>query len=456
MLQAALSYLRDHEAQILDELIEWVRIPSVSADPAYSETVAEAGQWAANALAAAGLKRVGLLPTGGNPVAYGEWLEAAGQPTVLIYGHYDVQPPDPLDKWVSPPFEPQVRGGRVYGRGISDDKAPVLLAIKACEAWLATGGAIPINVKFLIEGEEESGSTNLERFVAEHTEMLAADFVMSADGAMWRIDEPSLTVASRGLAALEFTVTCAAKDLHSGRHGGAVNNACQVAAELVASLKDSDGKVLVPGFYDDVLPLADDERAAIAALPFDEARYLSEVGAPAAAGEPGYTLLERNWTRPTLDVNGLWGGYEGPGGKTVIPSEAHVKLSCRLVPKQDPADIAHKIAWHLESHLPPSARLEIHGAESGALPYAIPVGHPALQAAKRVLADVYHVEPLIVRMGATIPVAESFMRYLHAHTVFFSFSVVDEDYHAPNEFFRLSRIHEGLEATARYLLELRK
>ena len=252
-------------------------------------------------------------PTSGNPVVYGEWLGAPGALTALVYGHYDVQPPDPLDRWHSPPFVPTIREGRLYARGVSDDKGPMLIPIKVAEAFFAAAGALPLNVKFMFEGEEEIGSPSLDAFIRDHKELLAADFVISADGAMWRIDEPSLTVSSRGLAGLELTLTAASKDLHSGRHGGAVANPLHAMAQLIASLHDSNGRVAVAGFYDDVRELSRAEREAIAALPFDERVYLAQVGAPAAFGEPGYSTLERQWTRPTLEINGMWGGYAGAG-----------------------------------------------------------------------------------------------------------------------------------------------
>jgi len=317
------------------------------------------------------------------------------------------------------------------------------------EAFFATIGACPINVKFMFEGEEEIGSENLEAFIAQHTELLAADFVLSADGAMWRINEPSLTVSSRGLAGLEFTLTASSKDLHSGRHGGGVANPLHAMARLVASLHDDSGRILVEGFYDTVRELTATERQAIAALPFDEAAYLAQVGAPAPFGEPGYTTLERQWTRPTIEVNGMWGGYEGPGQKTVIPSEAHAKITCRLVPDQDPREVIALVTKHLEAHVPPGTTLTVHADEHGAWPSSVDGSHYALKAADAALHAVYGVHPLVVRMGGTVPISELFQRHMQLATVFFSFSTADEDYHAPNEFFRVHRLHEGLEAWAR-------
>jgi acetylornithine deacetylase/succinyl-diaminopimelate desuccinylase-like protein len=450
-LAPVLAHLRGQHERTLADLIEFVRIPSVSTDPAHAGDMSAAARWVAAKLTAAGPLTVRTLPTAGNPVVYAEWCAAPGKPTVLVYGHYDVQPPDPLEKWVSPPWTPTVRDGRVYARGVSDDKGPMLIPIAVAAAFFATAGSLPVNVKCLFEGEEEIGSPSLDAFIRENQNLLAADVVLSADGAMWRIDEPSLTVASRGLAALELTLAGASKDLHSGRHGGAVANPLHALARLIATLHDSSGRVAVAGFYARVRDLSSQERAAIAALPFNEAEYLAQIGAPALFGESGYTTLERQWIRPTLEVNGIWGGYEGPGQKTVIPSEAHAKITCRLVPEQDPDEIVSLVVHHLEAHVPSGTRLSITPGVHGARPSAIAADHFALRAADAALCAVYGVRPLIVRMGGTVPVAELFERYMGLQTVFFSFSTADEDYHAPNEFFRIHRLHEGLEAWARYL-----
>jgi acetylornithine deacetylase/succinyl-diaminopimelate desuccinylase-like protein len=448
--EMVLAHLKANHDLILTELIEFAAIPSVSTDPAHAADMQTAARWVADKLAAAGPLNVRTITTAGNSVVYGEWLGAPGKLTVLVYGHYDVQPPDPLEKWHSPPFTPTVRDGRLYARGVSDDKGPMLIPLKVAESFFAVKGALPINVKFMFEGEEEIGSKHLEAFIEEHKELLAADFVLSADGAMWRINEPSLTVASRGLAGLELTLTGASKDLHSGRHGGSVANPLHAMARLITSLHDANGRVAVAGFYDRVVELTPAERAAIQMLPFDEPAYLGQVGAPETFGEAGYSTLERQWARPTLEVNGMWGGYEGPGQKTVIPSEAHAKITCRLVTDQDPADINALLLKHLESHVPPGTRLSVHVSDHGARPAHIAVDHFALKAADAALHAVYGVRPLIVRMGGTVPISELFKRQMGLDTVFFSFSTADEDFHSPNEFFRIHRLHEGLEAWARY------
>jgi acetylornithine deacetylase/succinyl-diaminopimelate desuccinylase-like protein len=445
-----LAHLRMNRERIFCKLIEFASIPSVSTDPAHAPDIERAARWVADEVSAAGPFTVRAIPTAGNPVVYGEWLGAPGKPIVLVYGHYDVQPPDPLEKWHSPPWTPTVRDGRLYARGVSDDKGPMLIPIAVAEAFFATAGRLPVNVKLVFEGEEEIGSPRLDAFVQRNKELLAADIVVSADGAMWRIDEPSLTVASRGLCGLELTLKTASKDLHSGRHGGGVANPLHAMAALIASLHEPNGRVAVEGFYDEVRELSSDERTSLARLPYDERAYLSQVGASSSFGEPGYTTLERQWTRPTLEVNGMWGGYQGPGQKTVIPSEAHAKITCRLVPDQDPDEVIARVARHLDAHVPPGARLSLSPADHGSRAANIPLDHFALKAADAALHATYGVRPLMVRMGGTVPIAELFQRHMGLDTVFFSFSTADEDFHAPNEFFRVHRLHEGLEAWARY------
>jgi acetylornithine deacetylase/succinyl-diaminopimelate desuccinylase-like protein len=445
-----LEYLAAHHDRILGELMEFARIPSVSTDPRHRDEMTRAAEWVAAHLREAGPVEVRILPTPGHPVVFGEWLGAPNAPTLLVYGHYDVQPPDPLERWVSEPFEPEVRDGRLYGRGVSDNKGPMLIPLKVAQAFFETRGALPLNVKLIFEGEEEIGSRNLEPILAANRAMLRADSVLSADGAMWRSDEPSVTIASRGVAGLEFSLKGASRSLHSGRYGGSIANALHAIAELVATLHAPDGRVAVAGFYDDVAALPEAERREIRELPFDESRFLREVGAPAPFGEPGYSTLERQWIRPTLEVNGMWGGYQGQGSQTVTPNEAHAKISCRLVPDQDPDKIRALVARHLETHVPAGVTLSIGGERHAARPYRIPSDHPGLLTAERVLEQVYGKKALRVRMGSTLPVSELFKRILGIDTVFFSFSTADEDFHSPNEFFRVHRLREGLEAWTRY------
>ncbi len=385
---------------------------------------------------------------------YAEWLGAPGAPTILVYGHYDVQPPEPLERWKTLPFVPTVVGDRVYGRGVSDDKGPLLIAVQVADAYCAATGGLPVNVKFLFEGEEEVGSQHLPELVAEKAERLRADFVLSADGGMWSAETPSLTVSARGMAALEFTVRGPAKDLHSGRHGGSLHNPLHALSALVASLHTPDGRVAVEGFYDGVQERTPAERAATAALPFSDEDYLAQTGAPTTFGETGFSTLERQWDRPTLELNGLWGGYTGEGSKTVLPAEAHAKVTCRLVPGQTPERIPGLIEAHLRRHLPSGVTLEVRHTDHSSSAYRIPEGHVGKRVACEVLEEVYGQAPLEVGMGGSIPVLETFSRVLGIDTVFFSFAVGDEDIHAPNEFFRIGRIQEGQQAWARYLTRL--
>jgi acetylornithine deacetylase/succinyl-diaminopimelate desuccinylase-like protein len=432
----------------LKELAEFVAIPSISTDPAHREDVRRASEWVASRLRRAGPIDVEIWETPGHPVVFGKCDLAPGRLTALVYGHVDVQPPDPIDAWHSPPFVLTERNGRLYGRGVSDDKASMLLPILAAESCFAAGSPPPINLRFLFEAEEEVGSPHLPAIVRGRKEALACDLVLSADGAMWRADSPSISVSARGLASLAFTVRGPGKDLHSGRHGGGVANPLHAAAALVASLHDG-GMVAVEGFYDDVAPVEPALLKALERLPFDEARYLAEVGAASPFGEPGFATLARQWYRPTLEVNGLYGGYQGPGSKTVLPSEAHVKITCRLVANQRPDDIVEKVRRHLERRCPPGVSLMIERGDHGAAAYRVSPDSPYVRAAADTLATVFGTPPDFVGMGGTIPIVTTFRDELEADTVFFSFSVGDEDIHAPNEFYRPERFRLGLQAWVR-------
>ena len=447
-MDAVLQMLADNETRYRRELADFVAIPSVSTDPARAADVHRAAAWVAARLGAAGPIDVEIWETPHHPAVYGRWDGAPGAPTVLVYGHLDVQPADPIEAWDSPPFILTERNGRLYGRGVSDDKASMLQPILAAEAFFASGGAPPVNLRFLFEAEEEIGSPSLPGLVRAHRDRLACDLVLSADGGMWRADVPSVTVSARGLVSLAFTVRGPGKDLHSGRHGGGVANPLHAAAELVASLHEG-GRVAVAGFYDDVEPIDPALLDAMARLPFDEAHYLAGVGAPAAFGEPGYGTLARQWYRPTLEINGFYGGYQGPGGKTVLPGEAHVKITCRLVPRQQPGDILARVRRHLEQQCPLGVRLQIEDEGSGAPAYRVSPDSPAVRAAAETLAEVFEAPALVVGMGGTVPIVVTFRDVLGVDTVFFSFSTADEDIHAPNEFYRPERFRLGLQAWAR-------
>ncbi len=446
------AYLESGFEAGVEELRDFCRIPSVSADPAYRDAMVAAANWLAARLVRAGFENVETVETGGHATILADYLHAEGAPTILVYGHYDVQPPDPLDRWTTPPFEPTERDGRLYARGVSDDKGPLLVAIRALEAMLRCTGRLPVNVKFMIEGEEESGSPHFAPTVARLKERLTCDLVLSADGAMWRRDLPSVTVASRGLAALDVTVLGAAKDLHSGRHGGSAPNPVQALVRLLASLHRDDGRVAVEGFYDGVTPPDPAILETIKATAFDAAAYFDSIGAGRPEPLPdGTHLLVRQWLEPTLEFNGIAGGYAGPGTKTVIPASASVKITCRLVAGQRPQPVRDAIRRHLEAHLPSGFRLDIHDHGPGSPAFALDPQSAGLAAAEEVLAEVLGRAPLRVAMGATIPIGAVFAEHLGVPTVFFSFSTADEDYHAPNEFFRLENFRRGAVAWVRLL-----
>jgi len=448
------TYLQENQSRYLDELLEFLRIPSVSALPERAGDVESAARWVAERLTAAGLDNVQTLPTGGHPVVYAEWLRAPGKPTIMIYGHFDTQPADPLELWTSPPFEPQARDDRVYARGASDDKGNMLAPILAVEALLAAEGALPVNVKFFLEGQEEIGSPQLPGFIAEHRDLLACDVVFSADGGQYDETHPGLAISCKGLAGVQIDVRGARSDLHSGVYGGTVANPAHALVRILDSMRGPDNKILVEGFYDHVTPLSPDERAAISAVPFDETAMKAQLGIPALIAETGYTPQEHMAARPTLEVNGIWGGFQGEGTKTVLPNEAHAKITCRLVPDQDPATIRDLLAAHVERYTPSGVTASVQSLPGTARPYRIPVDHWANRAAAETLTELYGVEPYQMRSGGSIPVCELFQGSLGAYTVGFAFGLRDEQAHAPDEFFRLDSFRRGQLAYARLLRRL--
>lgn len=443
-----------HDAYV-DDIVALCRIPSVSTDPAYADGVAAAAEALAARMRQAGFPTVEIVPTGGHPALFAEWPGPPGSPTVLVYGHYDVQPPDPLDKWITPPFEPALRDGRLYARGVSDDKGPLLIPIFVAEAFGAVGAGPPVTLKLLIEGEEETGSPHFEATVARLRARLGCDVVVSADGAMWRPDLPTVTVASRGLVALELTLCGPGKDLHSGRHGGSAPNPIRALVQLLATLHDAEGRCVVAGFADGLPPPDPALGEAIRAVAFDAAGYFDGIGAPHPDPLPGGdALLARQWLLPTLEFNGITGGYAGEGSKTVIPSQASCKITCRLVAGQEPVAVADAIRRHLEAGLPTGFSMALSVQGPGTPAFAVDPALPALSLAEDVLEELLGQRPLRVAMGATIPVGAVLTRQLGVGTIFFSFSTSDEDYHAPNEFFRLSSLSTGLIAWARLLERL--
>jgi acetylornithine deacetylase/succinyl-diaminopimelate desuccinylase-like protein len=406
--------------------------------PEHAEDMRTAAGWLAERLGAAGVSRVEIMETAGNPVVFGNWHVDDSKPTALIYGHYDVQPPDPLDLWTTPPFEPDIRDGRIFARGAADDKGNLFMPVKAVEAFSNTLGKPPINLKFIFEGEEEIGSPNLPPFVVENAGLLACDFVLCADGGMWGPDTPSLTLGTKGITGCQVNIRTAGTDLHSGMFGASVQNAVRAAAQLAATLHDDRQRVAVAGFYDDVIPISAAEREDFAEAPFHAESYLDNIGATAFVGEEGYSPVELNWARPTLDLNGIWGGFTGPGTKTVTPAEAHFKITCRLVPDQDPNTIIDLIQTHLIEHAPPGAAVTIdRSTTGGSKAVRVDRGHPAIQAASVVLGDLYDRDPYYVRLGGTLPIAATFQEALRADMIFYSWGMPDSRGHAPNENFQL-------------------
>ena len=448
------SYLDESQPRFLGELLEFLRIPSISAISAHAGDVQRAAEWVAARVTAAGMEHAQILPTGGHPVVYADWLHAAGKPTVMIYGHFDVQPVDPLDLWTRPPFEPDVRDGKVIARGATDDKGNMLVPILAVQAMLESTGALPVNLKFFFEGQEEIGSPQLGEFVPRHKDLLACDMVLSSDGFQWSPTQPIILVGLRGGCGVEITVKAARADLHSGMYGGMVQNPIHALSSIIASMHDSEGRISVDGFYDDVLPLSDLQRERIARVPFDESAEIASLGVPALFGEAGYTARERTWGRPTLEVNGIWGGFQGEGIKTVLPSEAHAKITCRLVADQDPSRVVECVVAHVKTHTPPGVMAKATPLTFRAYPYRVPEGDPGVAAAREVLMEMYGKEPYYVHSGGSIPVCSLFRRHLGAYTVNFAFGMEDEGAHSPDEFFRLESFRKGQEAYCRVLERL--
>ena len=448
------EFLQENQGSVVDELLAFIRIPSVSALPAHAADVAAAGAWVHARLQAAGLEHVQTLPTGGHPVVYADWLHAPGAPTVLIYGHFDVQPAVAEDGWSGPPFEPRLAGDRIYARGASDDKGNMFAPIVAVEALLRTGGALPVNVKFLLEGQEEIGSPQLGAFVNANRELLGCDLALSADGSQWSEREPTLLLSLRGICALQVDISGPQNDMHSGMYGGTIRNPLHALAELIAGLHDRDGRVAVAGFYDAVAEPTAKQREQYARVPFDEAAYLAAAGVPELYGERGWSTYEREWIRPTLEVNGMWGGFQGEGTKTVLPATAHAKITCRLVANQQPARVLELVSAHLARHAPAGVRVSCEPSEVHGAPYLVPADHPGNRAAAAVLERLYGVAPLHTGSGGSIPVCGLLLEELGIHTIGFSFALDDEGAHGPDEFFRLASFRRAQEAYCLILQEL--
>lgn len=452
-LNSALDYSRKSKNEILENLKEFVRIPSISTDKAAKQDVQIAANWVADKLKSIGMEAVQILPTAGHPVVYAEYGGAGeNAPTALIYGHYDVQPADPLDLWDSPPFDPTLRGDNLYGRGASDMKGQVIITLSAVEALMGTGG-LPINVKFIIEGEEEIGSPNLSNFISQHRDLLKCDFAINPDTGMIDPEIPTITYGLRGMTYLEIRVTGPDHDLHSGIYGGVVHNPAQVLCELIAGMHDDTGRVTLPGFYDKVRPLSAAERAELSQLPMDDAFYLKQTGAPALFGESGFTPVERAGGRPTLEVNGFLAGFTGEGSKTVLPAEAMAKISMRLVPDQDPLEVRDQVRQYLEMKAPKTVKWELI-EHAFATPSLTDRNHPEVIALSDALEATWGRRPVFRREGGTVPVVAKFKDILGVETVSTGFGLPDDNLHAPNEKIHLPTFYRGLEAFTRFLNNL--
>jgi acetylornithine deacetylase/succinyl-diaminopimelate desuccinylase-like protein len=447
----ALAFAQAHQHRFLAELIDFLRIPSVSTQQEHERDMLRAASWLRDQLLAAGFPCAQVMPSAGHPIVYAEWLAAGDRaPTLLIYGHYDVQPPDPVELWTTPPFEPTIVGQDLFARGASDDKGQLYVHVKAVEAFGKTVGAPPVNVKCLFEGEEEIGSPSLEPFVREQAELLAADVAVISDTQILGKDMPSIVYALRGLAYVEVEVTGPDHDLHSGIYGGAVENPINALCRMIARLQDSEGRIQIPGFYDSVREPSSHERAEMATIPFDQEEWLQQAGVRVPWGEPGYTIMERTRARPTLDVNGMWGGYTQPGAKTVLPGKAFAKISMRLVPDQEPEEITRLLHEYLLQIAPSTVQVEVrdlHGG-SGAI---IDRNSPAMRAAVQAYADCFGREPVFVREGGSIPVVAAFQQLLGIETILMGFGLPDDRLHSPDEKLHLPNFYRGIQTVVRFM-----
>lgn len=446
------NYINSHKEDYINELKEFLRIPSISTLAENKKDMYTAAQFVVDKLKAAGIENVKIIETKGHPLVYGDWLHAPGKPTVLVYGHYDVQPVDPIDLWDSPPFEPTIKDGKIYARGATDDKGQMFMHIKSVEAYMKTEGSLPLNIKFIIEGEEEIGSHNLEEFVNKNKDMLKCDSVLISDTALYGPGIPTLTYGLRGLCYMEVEVTGPNRDLHSGTFGGGVDNPINVLAEMISKLKDTNGKIKIPGFYDDVVKLTKKERENFKALPFSEKKYAQALGVKELKGEKGYSTLERIWARPTLDCNGIFGGFTGEGAKTVLPSKATAKISMRLVPDQDPKKISKLFKSYINKIAPKSVKLNVKDLH-GAYPIATSLDDNATVSAATALSKVFGKKTVFMREGGSIPIVVVFAKKLKAAPVLMGMGLNTENLHSPNEHFNLNHFQLGILSSAKFLEE---
>ncbi|TAK57851.1 MAG: dipeptidase [Bacteroidetes bacterium] len=452
-MQKTLSFIRSNQDRYLDELKQFLAIPSVSTNPENKPDIQRCASWVATQMQTIGLENINIMPTGGHPAVYGEWLKAPGKPTLLIYGHYDVQPVDPLNLWTSPPFEATIRNGNLFARGSADDKGQVHIHFKALEAWMKTMGSLPINVKMIIEGEEEIGSEHLEPFLKANKKLLKSDLVLISDTSMFARGVPSVCYGLRGLAYMQIDLMGPNRDLHSGSFGGSVHNPIQALTEIISQLHDDKGRITIPGFYDSVRKLSKKERDAYAKLPWSDKTYSKDLGVRELYGEKGFSTLERLWARPTLECNGIWGGFTGEGAKTVLPAKASAKISMRLVPDQKSGDIAKMFEKHIKKIAPKTVQVTVrnlHGGEAA----ITPIDHPGVQAAVSALEKGFGKKPLYQREGGSIPIVVQFKKILGLDTVLLGFGLPDENAHAPDEFLNLDNYFGGIRTAAHYYNEL--
>lgn len=456
LMDKIINYINGRKEEYIEELKEFLRIPSISTNPENRNDVRKCAEYVKVQLSDIGLNNVKIYETPGHPVVYGDWLDAGkDKPTILIYGHYDVQPVDPIELWTNPPFEPTVRDGNIFARGSADDKGQVFIHIKSIQAHILHNKSLPVNIKFIIEGEEEIGSVNLDSFIEKNKELLKCDYVVVSDTSMFDRDVPSICYGLRGLAYMQVEVTGPNRDLHSGSFGGAVNNPVNALAHIICKLKDEKGKILIDGFYDDVLNLTAKEREEYTRLPFDEKKYMKGLEVEELFGEEGYTTLERASGRPTLDCNGIWGGFQGEGAKTVLPSKAAAKISMRLVPNQEPEKIEKLFTDYVEKVTPKSVKVNVkslHGGK-GAI---TPIDSPGVNAAVEALKKGFGKDPVFIREGGSIPVVNTFQTLLNAPTILLGFGLPDENAHSPDEHLNLDNFHRGILSIAHYFNELSK
>ena len=450
MSQATNAFVEKNQSRFLEELKNFLRIPSISTLPEHSGDIQHAARFVADSLRSVGLENVEIIPTAKHPLVYADWLHAPGKPTVLCYGHYDVQPPDPLELWTTPPFEPAIRDGNLYARGSADDKGQMYMHVKAVEALREVNGTLPVNLKFLIEGEEEVGGESIAKYVAENPAKLKADVALVSDTSLYAEGIPTLCIGLRGLVYTEIEARGPARDLHSGLYGGAAPNAVFGLIELLAKLKDANGVIQIPGMYDDVEPPAAAEKQSWSTLPFNEKTFLAnEVGATQLTGEPGYSVLDRVWARPTLEVHGIAGGFTGAGAKTVIPARATAKVSMRLVPKQDPDKIIAAYKKFVQEKTPAGIVTEVRVLSSGPALMVNP-DHPAIGVAARAFKDVFGRETVFIRSGGSIPIVGDFAKHLGIPTILMGFGLPDDGLHSPNEKYKLSNYYSGIMTIAHF------